>query len=62
MLLSVLVHSVPVHVRLATKDSLVILGKSRRSSAHMVGAAHLGVYQSAPQQWALRAKGNVKWY
>jgi hypothetical protein len=47
LLLSLLAHSVPILARLSAEDTLAILSQSNYSSTHMVGAAYLGVGQSA---------------
>jgi hypothetical protein len=47
MLLPLLAHSVPILARFSTEDTLAVLGQGNYSSTHMVGAAYLGVGQSA---------------
>ena len=61
VLFSFLAHSVPVHVRLSTEDTLAIYSQINHSSAHMVSAAYLGTGQSAPEYWPSHAKGRVTW-
>ena len=49
LLLSFLVDSVPIYVRLSTEDTLAVLGEIDCSSAHMDSVAYLGDGQSAPK-------------
>jgi hypothetical protein len=61
LLLSLLAHSVPIHVHISTEDTLTILSQINYSSAHMVSAAYLGTGQSAPKYGSIRPKGRAKW-
>jgi len=56
LLLYLLVHSVPFHVRLAPKDTISLLGKSDYSTTNLVSSTHMGICESAPQYISPRTK------
>jgi hypothetical protein len=61
LLLTLLAHTVPIHVRLSAEDTLAVLSQINYSSTHMVNAAYLGTGQSPSKYGSVCPKGKAEW-